>query len=163
MIISLYRVIKNSLCTWWLQCRKLQVMFKMSPASLQTFIDTPNRVLEDCVQYSPVHIPNSFCDGHLQLINFVGIIRIHWVCTVVVRCTETFWSLCTSLIYQNHRNGLGEQIIITHTRKTSYEYIYLPPFSCKKTMYIYKNTVQKIYIYVVTQILSSERRVYIAT
>ena len=33
-----YRVIKKSLCTWRLQYRKLQVMFKASPASLQTFI-----------------------------------------------------------------------------------------------------------------------------
>jgi hypothetical protein len=36
-----YRMIKKSLCTGWLQYRKLQVMFKVSPASLQTFIDTP--------------------------------------------------------------------------------------------------------------------------
>ena len=33
-------------------------MFELSPASLQTFIDTPNCVLEDRVQYSTVHIPN---------------------------------------------------------------------------------------------------------
>ena len=33
-------------------------MFKVSPASLQTFIDTPNCVLKDRVQYSTVHIPN---------------------------------------------------------------------------------------------------------
>jgi len=52
-------------------------MFKVSPASLQTFIDTPNCVLEDRVQYSTVHIPNVFCDVHLQLINCVGIVRIH--------------------------------------------------------------------------------------
>jgi hypothetical protein len=44
-----------SLCTWWLQYRKLQVMFKVSPASLQTFIDTPNCVLEDRVQYKSTH------------------------------------------------------------------------------------------------------------
>jgi hypothetical protein len=72
-------VIKKSLCTWWLQYRKLQVMFKVSPASLQTFIDTPNCVLEDHVQYSTVHIPNVFCDGHLQIISCVGAVRIHWV------------------------------------------------------------------------------------
>jgi hypothetical protein len=75
----LYRVIKKSLCTWWLQYRKLQVMFKVSPANLQTFTDTPNCVLEDRVQYSKVHIPNVFCDGHLKIINCVEIIRIHWV------------------------------------------------------------------------------------
>jgi hypothetical protein len=46
-------------------------MFKVSPASLQTFIDTPNCVLEHRVQYSTVHIPNVFCDGHLHVINCV--------------------------------------------------------------------------------------------
>jgi hypothetical protein len=47
------------------------------PSSLTTFIDTPNCVLEDRVQYSMVRIPNVFCDGHLQIINFAGIVRIH--------------------------------------------------------------------------------------
>jgi hypothetical protein len=42
-------------------------MFKVPPASLQTFIDTPNCVLEDRVHYSTVHIPNVFCDGHHQV------------------------------------------------------------------------------------------------
>jgi hypothetical protein len=53
--------------------------------SLQTFTDTPNCVLENRVhystvrvQYSTVHIPNVFCDGHLQIINYVGIVRIHY-------------------------------------------------------------------------------------
>jgi hypothetical protein len=46
-------------------------MFKVSSAILQTFIDTPNCVLEDRVQYNTVRIPNVFCDGHLQLINYV--------------------------------------------------------------------------------------------
>jgi hypothetical protein len=45
-------------------------MFKVSPASLQTFIDTSNCVLED----STVRIQNVFCDGHFQTINCVGII-----------------------------------------------------------------------------------------
>jgi len=34
----------------------------MSPASLQTFIETPNCVLEDRVQYRTVHIPNVIGD-----------------------------------------------------------------------------------------------------
>jgi len=46
-------------------------MFKVSPASVQTFVDTPNRVLEERVQYSTVHISNVFCDGHLQIISCV--------------------------------------------------------------------------------------------
>jgi len=57
-------------------------MFKVSFTSLQTFIDTPNCVLKDHVQYSMVYIPNVFCDGPLQIIGCVGI--------VIVRCTETF-------------------------------------------------------------------------
>jgi hypothetical protein len=42
-------------------------MFKVSPASLQTFIDTPICVLEDRVHYSTVRIQNVFCDGHLLI------------------------------------------------------------------------------------------------
>jgi len=49
-------------------------MCKASPSTLQTFIDTPNCVLEDRVQYSMVHIPNVFCDDHLKIINCVGIV-----------------------------------------------------------------------------------------
>jgi hypothetical protein len=60
-------------------------MFKVSPASLQPFIGTQNCVLEDRVQYSTVHIPNVFCDGHLQIITCVV-----FFCSVIVRCTETF-------------------------------------------------------------------------
>jgi hypothetical protein len=52
-------------------------MFKMSPASPQTFIDTPNYVLEDRVRYSTVLMTNVFCDSRLQTINCVGIVRIH--------------------------------------------------------------------------------------
>jgi hypothetical protein len=37
-----------------------------------------------------VHISNVFCEGHLQIINCVGIVQIHWV----FHCTETFWSPC---------------------------------------------------------------------
>jgi len=46
-------------------------MFKVSSASPLTITDTPNCVLEDRVQYSMVHIPNVFCDNHLQLFNCV--------------------------------------------------------------------------------------------
>jgi len=46
-------------------------MFKVSTAGLQTFIDTPNCVLEDRVQYNTVHIQNVFSNGHLQIITCV--------------------------------------------------------------------------------------------
>ena len=90
---GLYRVIKRSLCTWWLHYRKLQVMFKVSPASLQTFIDKPNCVLEDPVQYSTVHIPNVYCDVHLHLINCVLYwkrqVHRHYLITLYINICHT--------------------------------------------------------------------------
>jgi hypothetical protein len=50
--VDMYRVIKKSLCTWWLQYRKLQVTLNVSPASLQTFTDTR-------LTLTPPAIPNS--------------------------------------------------------------------------------------------------------
>jgi hypothetical protein len=55
--------------------QKVTIKFKVSPASLHTSIDKPNCVLEDGVQYSTVHIPNVFCDGHLQRNNCVRVVR----------------------------------------------------------------------------------------
>jgi hypothetical protein len=52
-------------------------MFKVTHASLQTFIDTPNCVLEDRVQYSTVHIPNVFCDRHLFRVFFYCNHQVH--------------------------------------------------------------------------------------
>jgi hypothetical protein len=46
-------------------------MFKVSSASLHTFIDTPNCFLEDRVQYSTVHVPSVFCDGILHFCVFL--------------------------------------------------------------------------------------------
>jgi hypothetical protein len=83
---------KKSLFTWWLQYRKSQVMFKVSPASLQTFIDTPNCVLEDRVQYNTVRIPNVFCDCHLQII-------------------ESIWNIFVCFLYCNHQ--VYREILIT--------------------------------------------------
>jgi hypothetical protein len=48
----LYRVVEKYLCTWLLQYRKIRVMFKVSPASLRTFIDTR-------LTLTPSVIPNS--------------------------------------------------------------------------------------------------------
>ena len=46
-------------------------MFEVPPAILQTFIDTPKCIPEYRVLYNTVHIPNVFCDGHLQIISCV--------------------------------------------------------------------------------------------
>jgi hypothetical protein len=60
-----------------IRVQKVAGNVQVSLTSLQTFIDAPNCVLEDRVQYSTVHIPNVFRDGHLQIINCAGIFRIH--------------------------------------------------------------------------------------
>jgi hypothetical protein len=52
---GIHRVIKKSLCAWWLQNRNLQVLFKGSHASLQTFIDIR-------LTLTPSVIPNSNYD-----------------------------------------------------------------------------------------------------
>ena len=49
--------------------QKVTSNVQVCPASLQTFFDMPNCVLEDRAQYSTGHILNVFCDGHLQIIN----------------------------------------------------------------------------------------------
>jgi len=53
-------------------------MFKVSPSSLQTFIDTKNCVLEHSVLYITVHITNVICYVYLQIINCVGFVNVRW-------------------------------------------------------------------------------------
>jgi hypothetical protein len=97
-------------------------MFKVSPASLQTFIDMPNCVLEDRVQYSTVHIPNVFCHGHLQIINCVGIVycnrQVHRDFLITLYDTdhsvlmlELFNSMCLSAA------GVNATILLTCTSR----------------------------------------------
>jgi hypothetical protein len=64
---------------------KLQVMFKVSPTSLQTFIETLNFVLKNRVWYSTVHIPNVFCDGYLFLFFIYLLIFCFLYCNQVHR------------------------------------------------------------------------------
>jgi hypothetical protein len=86
----IYRVIKKSLCTWWLQYRKLQVMFRVSPTNLQTFTDTPNCVLEDRVQYGMV-------TSRMYSVMAIKYFCV-FCCTVIIRCSETFWSPCINIL-----------------------------------------------------------------
>jgi hypothetical protein len=45
----IYRVIKKSLCTWWLQYRKLQVMFKVSHSPVSRHLLTHQTVFSKTV------------------------------------------------------------------------------------------------------------------
>jgi hypothetical protein len=72
-------------CTWWLQHRKLQVMFKVPPTNLQTIIDTRLTLTPSVIHNSNyVFMVNDWnCLKHLCMF---------W--TVIIRCTETFLSPC---------------------------------------------------------------------
>jgi hypothetical protein len=72
----LYRMIKKS-AHLMITIQNVTSNFKVSPASLQTFINKSNCVLEERVRYSTVQIPNVFCDGHLQIIDCVEIVLTH--------------------------------------------------------------------------------------
>jgi hypothetical protein len=87
-----YRAIKMSLCTWWLQ---------------HTFF-LPHYLAEsDCLAadrqgqgdtrhtLTPSVIPNY---GYVVTISDWNCLKYFCVffCTVIIRCTETFWSYCTS-------------------------------------------------------------------
>jgi hypothetical protein len=73
-----YRVLKKSLYAWWLQYRKLQVIFKVSRhllARLTVFSKTVFIIAHsECIMFKILH----FCV---------------FFCTVIVRFRETFWSL----------------------------------------------------------------------
>jgi hypothetical protein len=79
---AFYRVIKKPL--WWSQYNT--VTFKVSPASLQTFIDTR-------LTLTPSVIPNS---NYVIMISDWYCLKYFclFFCTAIMRCTETFWSLC---------------------------------------------------------------------
>jgi hypothetical protein len=72
-----------------------KVMFKVSPASLQTFIGTPECVLEDTtLTLTPSVIPNSnyfIMASDRNCLKYFGV----FFCTVIIWCTETFCSPCT--------------------------------------------------------------------
>jgi hypothetical protein len=88
-ILGTYRVIKKFLFTWWSQYRKLQVMFKVSPADRQGQGDTRLTLMSSV-------IPNS---------NYVIMVS-DWKCskyfcmffyTVIIRCTDFLITLYFSL------------------------------------------------------------------
>jgi hypothetical protein len=51
--------------------QKVASNVQSGPRQSPDFIHTPKCFLEDRVQYSTVHIPNVFCDGHLQITSFL--------------------------------------------------------------------------------------------
>jgi hypothetical protein len=57
------------------------------------YLLTRRTVLEERVRYSTVRIQNVFCDGHGKWLKLFKIfLRVFY--TVIIRCTETFWSPC---------------------------------------------------------------------
>jgi hypothetical protein len=64
-----YRVIKKSLCTWWLQYRNLQVIFKVSPADRQGQGDTR-------LTLPPSVIPNS---NYVIMVSYLNCLKYFFV------------------------------------------------------------------------------------
>jgi hypothetical protein len=79
-------VVKKSLFTWWLQYRKLQVMFKVPPRQSPRHLVTRRTVF--------LKIVFSIARYTFRMCSVMAIFRSSVVCTVIVRCTETFWSPC---------------------------------------------------------------------
>jgi hypothetical protein len=89
---KLYRVIKLSLCTWWLQYRKLHVLRASLLGSTWLLGSRPpgsggNMILT----LTPSVIPNS---NYVIMVSDWNCLKYFCVlfCTVIIRCTETFWS-----------------------------------------------------------------------
>jgi len=86
------------------------------PVSVQTF-DTPNCVLEDRFQSSTVHIPNLFCEGHLHLINCVGIVlycnrQVHRDFLITLYIRYVGFINCSD----SHKSPLSPSSLAQHTR-----------------------------------------------
>jgi hypothetical protein len=90
--VTLYRVIEKPLCTWWLKYTKLQVMFKVYPASLQIFI-------VDSLTPSVIH--NSNYVIMVSDRNCLKHLKYFCVFVTVISCSETFWSPCTYIVLLN--------------------------------------------------------------
>ena len=73
----------------------------MSPAILQTFIDTPNFVLEYRVQYSTIHFPNVVCDDHHQVHRdfLITLYEVTWKKTYVKANRAGRWTALQTPIF----------------------------------------------------------------
>jgi hypothetical protein len=81
-------------------------MFKVTPASLQTFIDTPNCVLEDRVQYTVIMVSDLNCLKYFCAFWYCNhqvhrhfLITLHMKVRMVGRCGGIGSSLAWLLTY----------------------------------------------------------------
>jgi hypothetical protein len=99
-----------SLCSWWLQYRKLQVMFKASPASPQTFIDTPNCVLEDSVRCSCAHFSRAqalwWADDSNPFPHILLLVKAH-LFFVIQRSETVYWNVSLQSFKPEHFAGFS--------------------------------------------------------
>jgi hypothetical protein len=90
--LKTYTVIKNSQCTWWLQYRKLQVMSKFGPPVSRHLLT--RRTVFSVTVFS---VARSIFRMYSLMTIFRSSIFLRVFCTVIIRCTETFWLPCTCL------------------------------------------------------------------
>jgi hypothetical protein len=93
-----------SLYAWWLQCRKLQVKFKVSPASLQTFIDTGLILTPSVIPNSNyvIMVSDRNCFKYVCMFFYTGNHQVY----------RYFWSSCT-------RDGSYCRCVALHSQYTS--------------------------------------------
>jgi hypothetical protein len=93
---KVYKVIKKSLCTWWLQYRKLQIMLPHYLAQSDCLAADRQGQGDTRLTLTPSVIPNS---NYVIMVSDWNCLKYFCVffCTVLIRCTETFWSRCSSV------------------------------------------------------------------
>jgi hypothetical protein len=97
--------------------KKLQVVFKVSPASLQTFTDTTLTLTLSAITNSNYVITVS--DR-----NYLKYFCVFFVCTVIIRRTENFWSPCRFRLHETGHTSVRISVsdnYCTHSKAAPYE------------------------------------------
>jgi hypothetical protein len=114
-----------SLCTWWLQYRRLQVMSKVSPVNLQEFIDTR------------LTLTPSFIHNSITYYNNYVIIVSDW------NCLKSFW-LFFVCNHHVHRDCLITLYICV--------YIYIVAAGTYSVIFIHNATVDVTLLILISRI-----------
>jgi len=89
VLMMIHRVIKKSVCTWRLQ-------YSNSPHT----IDDLKMAITEYIHNVHHAILNTVVENTVRRVKCLDTFRTSFVtfCIVIIRCTETFWSSCISLI-----------------------------------------------------------------
>jgi hypothetical protein len=90
-LVDIYRVIKTSMCAWWLQSKTRSIWLFGSDRQGQG---------DSRITPTPSLIPNC---NYVIMVSDWNCLKYFCVffCTVIIRCTETFLSFCISTFHKN--------------------------------------------------------------